>query len=77
MGHPARLGRDDRRLGDEERAGHGGALPVVLDGEVRRDVVRVRAETGERRERDAVRELDVADLDRGEERGGGRHCFGD
>lgn len=70
--HAAGLGRNVRRLGDEERAGHAGALLVVLEREVAVDVVAVGADTRQRREHDAVGELDVADLDRLEQGGGVR-----
>ena len=68
----ARLRADERALGDEERAGHAGALLVEPDPEVGVDVRRVGAEAGLGREDDAVGEGDVADLDRLEEGRGGR-----
>ena len=68
-----RLGGDVGGLGDEERAGDGGALRVVLDAEVGRDVRVVVAQAGEGCEDDAVRELHVANLDRREE---SRSCIG-
>ena len=71
VGHPGRLGRDEGRLGDEERAGDGRALLVVLDDEVRRDVRVAGSVAGEGREDDAVAELYVPNLDRGEQRGSG------
>lgn len=70
--HAAGLRRDVRRLGDEQRAGDAGALRVVLDREVAVDVRLVRAHASQGREHDAVGELDVADLDRLEERRGVR-----
>ena len=75
--HAGSFGRDEGRLGDEERAGDGGALLVVLDDEVGGDVCVVGPVAGERGEDDAVGELHVADLDRGEESGcsgGGHPC---
>ena len=38
MRHPASLGRNESTLGDEERAGDAGALRVMFDDEVCRDV---------------------------------------
>lgn len=72
VGHPARLGSDIRRLSDEERPGHARPLLVILDPEVSVDVRRIRAESRQRREHDAVAELDVANLD-GLEQGGRGH----
>ena len=69
--HAARLRGDERGLGDEERARDARALRVVLGHELSRDVRAVRAEAREGCEDDTVAELNVADLDRLEERRGG------
>ena len=68
VGHARRLGGDEGCLGDEERAGDGGPLRVVLEDEVGRDVCVVVAEPGEGCEDDAMGELHLADLD------GGKQC---
>jgi len=70
-------GRDEGALGDEEGAGDGGALRVVVRDEGEGDVGVVGAEAGERGEGDAVLEFGGADLQGLEEGGGGgRHCEG-
>ena len=72
MGLAAGLRGDVRALGDEERAGDAGALGVVLDAELGRDVLGGVADAGEGREDDAVGQGDVTDVNGLEERGG-RH----
>ena len=72
--HAGSLGRDERRLGDEERTGDGGPLLIVLDDEVGWDVLTAGSVAGEGCKDDTMPELHVAYLDGGEEgRGGGGH----
>ena len=63
----ARIRRDERRLGNEQRPGIRRALPVVGDSEVGVHMLVVRPDPRERREDDTVSECDVADLHRLEE----------
>ena len=58
-----RLGGDVGGLGDEERAGDGGALRVVLDGKVGVYMHVVRAAPRERCENDTVLEVCVSHFD--------------
>ena len=62
------LGADLRRLGDDQPGAR--ALPVVLDGEVRRHLPGRGAVARQRRHDDAVGEVEVADADGVEQ---GRH----
>jgi hypothetical protein len=73
---PARLGGDERRLGDEQRAGHARALGVIRLRELAVDVLLVRAVAREQVEDDAVLERHGADFDRLEELGRGGHSSG-
>ena len=66
VGHSGGLGRDESCLGDEERAGDGGPLPVVLEDKVSWDVPIVVPEAGEGCKNDTMPELHVADLKGGE-----------
>ena len=52
--HAGSFGRDEGRLGDEERPGDGGTLLVVLDDDVCRDVRVAGSVAGEGRENNAV-----------------------
>ena len=70
-GERLRLLQRVRALGDDQADAR--ALPVVLDGQLAVDATLVGARAGERGHRDAVRELEVPDGDRGEEVGG---CIG-
>lgn len=60
---------DEGALGDDEGAGHGGALLVVVPHDGQRDVRVVGAEARHGRHGDALRQLHAPDLEGGEEFG--------
>jgi len=66
---------DERRLGDQDRARHRGALAVVLGRDFVVNVLLVGPEASERGQRDAVLQVHRADADGLEERGLG-DCHG-
>ena len=69
--HAARLLRDESALGDEKRARCARALRVVFNRERRVNMLRVRTETREWRQHDAVSERRATDLDWREQLGDG------
>jgi hypothetical protein len=78
VGVPTRLWCDKSRLGYEQCPGDATPLSIVFRHERQWDVVLICPKASQRGHNDAVREVDVADLDRLEERWGacGRGHFG-